>query len=374
MRAAVALFALALPALALAIGKPKAPPVEPPKQEQPAEPKNANVQPTDETAMYAQMYRVSTKQIMLELTLPEAVKQQLRDGDIDKAVDALNKLNASGDETATLALMRIARNCNRINSVASAPPVEKLDNRYDNIPPERAARILGVMKARHAKAKLLQASCVRAKFNYAEIQNQLGAAAENGKPASVVEAAKFTNDPKQRTALLEAAAAKNFLPGMYALAVDRLYAVQRGDTTENVSSIRTLLKQAAREYPTAKIQLANCMSTGCDGHPAEPANAAVFGVDAAKDGEPTAYASMAYMPWGVQFTREQLIAWQLFGDKLNEAGCFGEHYEELASQFLDTTARLEKGLPSDAVKRGHDLADQYWTQFSPRAKREQGCD
>jgi hypothetical protein len=80
------------------------------------------------------------------------------------------------------------------------------------------------------------------------------------------------------------------------------------------------------------------------------------------------------MPWGVQLTREQLLAWQYFGDRLNEAGCFGEHYEDLVPQFLDTTARLEKGQPQDVIKRGHDLADQYWTQFSPRAKREQGCE
>src|SRR5690606_22439806 len=142
-------------------------------------------------------------------------------------------------------------------------------------------------------------------FDYRLIEARLREAAAEGHPASATELAQFVRDPAQRQALLQAAMDKHYAPAYYAVATQLLMAVQRGETTQNVSSIREWLKQAGREVPKAKLDLANCMALGCDGHPADALAARAFGTDAARDGEPTAFLSMVRMPWGSRMSRSQ---------------------------------------------------------------------
>ena len=144
--------------------------------------------------------------------------------------------------------------------------------------------------------------------------------------------------------MLQTAVKKNYPPAVYKVATNLLMAVQRGQTTENVSAIRELLKIAGRTIPRAKLDLANCMAVGCDGHPADAMTARAFGIDAARDGEPTAFMSMVRMPWGARMPREQLLAWQYFGDRLNEGGCMGDQYVPTTLAFGQTIQLLERVL------------------------------
>jgi hypothetical protein len=218
-----------------------------------------------------------------------------------------------------------------------------------------------------------KASCLEARFDLRGIESRLRAAADQGDLVSATELARFTNDPARREALLVAAAAKNYAPAQHQLARTRVEGVQRGLSTENVASIRILLKQAGQTLPAAKLDFANCVAVGCDGHPADAPTGTIFGVDAARDGETAAYSAMMRMPWRQRLKPEELIAWQYFGDRLNEAGCMGDGYVGGAVQFSQTLTQLEKGVKPDLLVAGRQLADKYWADYGDRAKREQLC-
>ena len=126
--------------------------------------------------------------------------------------------------------------------------------------------------------------------------------------------------------------------------------------------------------PRAKLDLANCMSLGCDGHPADASTARAFGLDAARDGEPTAFPSIMRMPWGRRLTRVQHLSWQIFGNRLNEAGCMGDAYIASATAFAQNLAMLEKGQPTTVLEEALSEADALWRDNSARAMKEQGCE
>ena len=152
------------------------------------------------------------------------------------------------------------------------------------------------------------------------------------------------------------------------MATNLLIAVQRGQTTENVSKIRELLKIAGRAIPRAKLDLANCMAVGCDGHPADALTARAFGIDAARDGEPTAFLSMVRMPWGARMPRAQLLAWQYFGDRLNEGGCMGDH----TSPRRSLSGRRSDARASSTTRPGRPRSSptRSGAEHGERAKEE----
>jgi hypothetical protein len=116
------------------------------------------------------------------------------------------------------------------------------------------------------------------------------------------------------------------------------------------------------------------MALGCDGHPADARTAQAFGLDAARDGEPTAYISMMRMPWGGRLTRTQLLAWQYFGDRLNEAGCLGaDAYIPTSMGFAQAIPLLEKSQDAKLIDEAKSQADTLWQQNGERAKKENGC-
>ena len=115
------------------------------------------------------------------------------------------------------------------------------------------------------------------------------------------------------------------------------------------------------------------MALGCDGHPADAPQAAQFGMDAARDGEPSAFLSMARMPWGRRLTRTQLLAWQYFGDRLNEAGCGGESYVVSSISFEQTIRALEDKQDAKFLEQARAQGEELWRDNGDRAKREQGC-
>jgi hypothetical protein len=134
-----------------------------------------------------------------------------------------------------------------------------------------------------------------------------------------------------------------------------------------------LFKQAGRTMSRAKVDLANCMALGCDGHPADAPAAAAFGTDAARDGEPSAFLSMVRMPWGGRIPRVQLLAWQYYGDRLNESGCAGDAYVLTTVAFAQTLAMLEKGQDPKVLEEARTQAENLWRDNGARAMREQGC-
>jgi len=329
---------------------------------------------SDAARFYQKLQWVTQSRNLRGLDVPAGVIQSLSRGDAAGAVAALEALADQGNRKANVALVRVQHWC---GAQASARPADtdaliaKLD---DTLSPERAARAAGIVRAEQLFLQQTAPSCARAAFDYRQIEARLREAADAGDPASATELAKFVRDPEQRQSLLKAAMEQQYAPAYYAVATALLMAVQRGETTQNVGSIREWLKQAGRELPKAKLDLANCMALGCDGHPADALAARAFGIDAARDGEPSAFLSMVRMPWGARMNRSQLLAWQYFGDRFNEAGCMGDSYVSSSAMFAQTIGMLEKGQNAEALQAARSKADDLWSDFGQRAMQENSCE
>ena len=340
----------------------------------------AKIVPTDEAQFYEQLQRVTHWRNLRGLHVPQTAiddlargHDDLARGHADRAVALLGDAAAKGSEEANIALVRIQHWCSRVGSARSPNIEEQIDKLGSILPPERAARAAGVLQADAAFMPRAAQGCRNARFDYGAIEDRLREAADAGKSASATELAQFTRDPRMRDALLEAAAKKGYAPAMYAVATRRVIDVQRAERTEDVASIRLYLKQAGTTMPKAKVDLANCMALGCDGHPADASSARAFGIDAARDGEPTAFLSMARMPWGGRMSRAQLLAWQYFGDRLNEAGCMGDAYIMHATAFAQAIGALTRNAEEALLEKAREQAEQLWKDFSARAMKEQGC-
>lgn len=332
-----------------------------------------NVAPTDETAFYERLQYVTQRRNLNGLGIADEVVKSLASGAADTAVATLGSQSAAGNRNATIALVRIQHWCNRIGSTRLPDAQAQLSKLASLLPAERLARAAGVFAAERPYQQRARQGCGKAMFDYGAIETRLREAADAGDPASATEMAQFSRDPAKRMALLQQAADKNFAPAQYALATSRLIAVQKGETTENVASIRLLFKQAGRTLSRAKVELANCMALGCDGHPADASTAAAFGLDAARDGEPVAFLSMMRMPWGGRLQRAQLLAWQYFGDRLNETGCTGDAYVQNSVAFTQAIAMLEKGQNAPLIEQAKTQAGSLWQDNGARAMKEQGC-
>lgn len=367
--AAIAAALLLLQGAAHAIEKPKQiPPPEPPP-EAPA----ITVAPTDETQFQQVLQRVTMFRNLRGLNVGDQVIDQLARAETDQAVATLSTAAAQGNRQADIALVRVQHWCNGVSSARLPDWQSQLPQVGKQFPPERAPRVAGLLKAEAEFNPRARAACAKARFDFGAIEARLRAAADAGDPASATELAQFARDPAKREALIQGAISKNYAPAMYVAASNLLMAVQRGQTTENVGKIRELLKTAGRSIPKAKLDLANCMSLGCDGHPADTRTAMVFGIDAARDGEPTAFLSMARMPWGRQMQRVQFMAWQYFGDRLNEAGCMGDAYIATSLGFAQTIPMMEKGAPPQMLEAAKSQAETLWKDHGERAKKENGC-
>ena len=351
--------------------------IEAPKPAAPPEPEaeapRPQITPTDETQFQTLLQRVTTFRNFRGLNVSTETVDQLSRGEADKAVASLSTLANQGNKNADIALVRVQHWCNTVSSARTPDPQAQIAKMPKEFSPERAARVAGVLKAEAEFMPRAKAGCMKARFDFGGIESRLRAAADAGDPASATELSQFARDPAKREAMLQSAIAKNYAPAMYMAASNLLVAVQRGETTENVSKIRELLKTAGRTMPRAKVDLANCMALGCDGHPADARTAMAFGLDAARDGEPTAFLSMARMPWGRQIPRVQLLAWQYFGDRLNEAGCMGDGYVMTSLGFAQTIPAIERGLPQEILEAAKTQADTLWKESGERAKKENGC-
>lgn len=322
----------------------------------------------------AHLEEVAHRQLFRGLGIEPGVIAALSQADFAGAVATLSAGAAQGSQPFNIALIRLQHSCARIVQSPTAANPAQLDKLRADLPEARATRIIAVLEAQNEYTKKAQMSCRNARFDLRRIEATLKQSAEQGDAVSATELARYTGDATRREAMLVAAAAKNYAPAQHALAQSRVVGVQRGLSTENVASIRTLLKQAGQTLPLAKLDFANCVAVGCDGHPADAPTAAVFGVDAARDGEAAAFPAMMRMPWRQRLKPEELLAWQYFGDRLNESGCTGEGYLGAAVNFTQMLGQLEKTVRPDVVTAGKQLADRYWTDFGERARKEQLCD
>lgn len=329
---------------------------------------------SDQSAFYEQLVAVDRAQSLRDLKVPQEIVQQLARADVAAAVQKLESLAAGGDVDANVALVRTQHWCAALGRPRN-PTVERREAALrEALPSERLPKGLGVLAAEEAFTKRAAEACGRARFAFQNIESRLRSAAASGNAVSASELARFTRDPAKREAFLEAAAEGGYAPAQYQLAVNRLFAVQRGETTEKVDTIRLLLKQAGQTLPAAKVDLANCMATGCDGHPADAATAAAFAVDAARDGESSAFVGMLRMPWRSSLDASEIAAWQMFAEKLNEAGCNGTQYLENVTALARVNTQFAEALKPEPLERARSLAERYWTEFGARARREQRCD
>jgi hypothetical protein len=355
-----------------AIEVPKPQPATEPQQQAP--PPEVNITPTDERAFYEKVQRVTAFRSMRGLKIPADVIAELGRANGDVAVAALSNKAAAGDNDANIALVLIQHWCNAVGSQRAGDPKAAIAKLVQNQPEQRAKRVAGVIYAELDYMQRARASCGRARFDYTGIEARLRSSAAAGDAASATELAQFLRDPAKREEMLQTAVKKNYPPAVYKVATNLLMAVQRGQTTENVSAIRELLKIAGRTIPRAKLDLANCMALGCDGHPADAMTARAFGIDAARDGEPTAFMSMVRMPWGARMTRQQLLAWQYFGDRLNEGGCMGDQYIPTTLAFGQTIQMLERTLGPTGLEEARKQTEALWSEHGVRAQRENGCE
>jgi hypothetical protein len=347
-----------------------------PAPEKPAEqpPPELTVTPTDERAFYEKVQRVTAYRSMRGLKIPAEVIAELGRGNADAAVAMLSRLAVEGNKEADIALVHVQHWCNSVMSQRAGDPKVQMAKLLKGQPEQRAARVAGVMYAEVDYMQRARAGCSKARFDYTGIEARLRASAATGDPASATELAQFLRDPAKREAMLQTAVKKNYPPAVYKVATNLLMAVQRGQTTENVGQIRELLKIAGRTIPRAKLDLANCMAVGCDGHPADALTARAFGIDAARDGEPTAFLSMVRMPWGARFTRPQMLAWQYFGDRLNEGGCMGDAYVPTTLAFGQTIALLERNADPKVLEEARKQGEALWSEHGVRAQKENGCE
>jgi hypothetical protein len=325
-------------------------------------------------AFVTRLGEVTYRQLFRALAIDAGVITALGRADFAGAVDTLSTTATQGSQPANIALIRLQHACAQLAQASTTVAPAQLDKLRADLPEARAARIIAVLDAQNDYTRRAQASCRAARFDLRRIEATLRQAAEQGDVVSATELARFTGDPARREAMLVAAAAKNYAPAQHALAQSRVVGVQRGLSTENVASIRVLLKQAGQTLPLAKLDFANCVAVGCDGHPADAPTAAVFGIDAARDGEAAAFPAMMRMPWRQRLKPEEQIAWQYFGSRLNGAGCMGQGYIGAAVTFTQMLGQLEKAVKPDVIASAKQLGDRYWMDFGERAKKEQLCD
>lgn len=356
------------PASAIEAPAGSSPPAPPPTAPR------SSIVPSDETAFVQVLQRSAHHRNLTGLKITSDITDLLARGSVADAIGQLSKQAASGNNDANIALVRIQHWCNRVANARVPDAQAQISRLPAHLDSSRATRAAGVIVADEKYRQRARQGCTTAQFDYRGIEARLRDAADRGDAASATELAQFTRDPARKKALLETAANKGFAPAQYVLATGHLMAVQRGETTEDVASIRLLLKQAGRSINKAKVDLANCMALGCDGHPADAAGAAAFGTDAARDGEPGAFLSMARMPWGMRMNRAQLLAWQYFGDRLSEAGCVGENYVMSTITFDQTIKALEQQQNSTFLEQARAQADTLWRDHGERAMREQGCE
>jgi len=365
MRGRVLIRVLAAPALIVAM---TAKAIEAPR---PAEPP---LSAPDMAAFYQHLVTVSLRHELRALEVPAGIVDSIVGGRVADAVGTLEERASGGDREANVALVRVQHWCARQASAKPGDPQARAAELAAQLNAELAGRVAGVLRAEADYLPRVQSACAAAPLRLREIERRLREAAAAGHPASASELARFTRDAAKREQLLQAAADGGYAPAQHTLAVSRLVEVQRGTTTENVKTIRTLLKQAGTTLPAAKVQLANCMAVGCDGHPMDAATAARFGIDAARDGEPTAFAGMLRMPWRSSLSLEDIAAWQMFGERLNQEGCWGAEYVSSTVSFAQTRAQLEEGLEPDLLAAAQERADRYWKEFGARAIHEQLCE
>ena len=317
--------------------------------------------------------RVTHRQLLANLNVEESVIDLLARAEVAQAVAQLSAKAETNDAPTNIALVRVQNWCSRIlpRERHRAPKLlEQLQPQLSEPETARLQLLVNLQLDYEAKARN---SCGEARFDYRLIEAQLRDAADEGEPLSLTELARIETRPARVEELLQQAASKNYAPALHALAMHRLIAVQRGERTSDVGSIRTLLKQAGRTSSRAKLDLANCMAVGCEGHPGDVGGALVFGLDAARDGERDAYASIARMPWAGRLPMEQRLAWQYFGQRMNEAGCYGSDYLSMYASLREAVLAYEKAIGADLQKPAEELAERYWRDYGARAQREQKC-
>lgn len=332
-----------------------------------------SVPSVDAATLHALLVRVSHRQRFANLNVNAAVVDAMSRADIAGAVAQLSAKADANDPATNVALIRVQHWCTRIPPRERHRGAKLLEQLRPQLNEAEGKRLQGIVELELDYEAAALKSCQQAQFDYRLIEAQLRETADAGEPMSVTELARLETRPARVEELLQQAASKNYAPAQYALAMHRLVAVQRGESTANVGSIRVLLKQAGRTSSQAKLDLANCMALGCEGHPSDVAGALVFGLDAARDGERDAYASIARMPWAARLPMEQRLAWQYFGQRLNESGCFGENYVPMFRLLRENVIAYEQAVGSKLQEQAQKIAAQYWQDFGPRAQREQQC-
>jgi hypothetical protein len=69
-----------------------------------------------------------------------------------------------------------------------------------------------------------------------------------------------------------------------------------------------------------------------------------------------------------------LLAWQLFGDKLNESGCMGDQFVPTALALTQTISMITRVLDNEELEETKKQFDALWAEHGVRAMKENGCE
>jgi hypothetical protein len=238
LRSGIAAALLAWGCVTHAIEAPKPPPAP---AEAPQPQARVQITPSDETAFYEKVQRVTHYRNLRDLHVADATLTELARGNADVAVAALSTTANAGSKEANVALVRVQHWCSAVGAQRPGDPQAAIAKLPPTLPQQRASRIAGVILAEAEFLKRARPACGRARFDYQAIEARLRASAAAGDPASATELAQFVRDPAKRQELLQLAVDKKYPPAMYKIATNILIAVQRGQSTENVGAIREYL-------------------------------------------------------------------------------------------------------------------------------------
>ena len=169
--------------------------------------------------------------------------------------------------------------------------------------------------------------------------------------------------------LMSQAASTGFAQAQYEFARSLIMDPDARKAVPDAPTTAALLTEAAAEVPEAKVELAECLFTGCSGAQPDYAGAVEVARAAATDGEPDGILSLGSEASAGILGPDEVAAWQLFKSTLAAQGCYGD--KDGAFGMEPRSAGAPTPPPSAAART---LAATFWQRYGAPARAQLGCD
>ena len=282
-------------------------------------------------------------------------------------------LAEQGSRKANIALVRIQHCCGSVAGGRRPDVNAQISKLSPDLPPDKAARVAGVIQAEADYMNRARAACRKATFDYRRYRSAAARAAEAGDPASATELAQFMRDPAKKKALLKAAADKNIRPRCTPLRPScwsPCSAARRPRTSARFASCSS--RRAARCRKPRWIWRIAWRWAATDIRPMRSLPAPSASMLRAT-ASPMAFCSMVRMPWGSTHVARAAAGLAVLRRSTQRSRLHGRQLHRRCDQLRadDRDAREESG-PAVAGSR-HKLAEELWRDNEARAKKENNC-